>query len=102
MPRGLDHPNDQGCGERPNAGLYPWQGIAAPAQLLPECATQWEEEAVGKEWEDKVPATELLGCGRPSAKQDIQGERKEIDGHGKQERRGVPTQPDAPAHHPAQ
>jgi amidase len=35
MPRGLDHPNDQGCGECPNAGLYSWQGIAAPAQLLP-------------------------------------------------------------------
>src|SRR5215216_1762871 len=102
MPGGLDHPNDQGCGERPNAGLYPWQGIAAPAQLLPECATQWEEEAVGKEREDEVPATELRGYGRVSAKQDIQEHRSNIDRNGKQERRGVPTQPDSPAHHPAQ
>src|SRR5215208_7807223 len=102
MPRGLDYPNDQGSGERPKAGLYPWQGIAAPAQLLPECATQWKEEAVGKEREDEVPATELLGCGSSSAKHDIQGHRKEIDRNGNQERRGVPTEPDAPAHHPAQ
>src|SRR5215211_8351276 len=99
MPRGLDHPNDQGCGERPNAGLYPWQGIAAPAQLLPERATQWKEEAVGKEWEDKVPATELHGRGCPSAKKDIEGHRNSIDRNGKQERRGVPTQPYPPAHH---
>src|SRR5215216_7018262 len=102
MPGSLDHPNDQGGGERPKASLHPWQGIAAPAKLLPERATQWKEETVGKEREDKVPATELLRCGSSSAKQNIQGHRNNIDRNGKQQRCGVPTQPYPPAHHPAQ